>query len=330
MFRFLFLILFIIPVFAYKIKPGSITVSGISSGAHFASQLHLSYSDKIDGAALIAGGPFYCSYLNITKALYNCMEGLGAIDTNDLINYAYYLSITNNISPIDNLSDDKIFILAGKNDKTVVPKITKSNTDFYQGLNIPKDNIKIVDSLNIGHAFPTEKYGNTCDTPGSSPFMSACHYDGAGNILNFFYKLKYQKVNQIEKNLVRVSQQPYSSISLLLSSASIAENAYLYVPENCKKGNQCKLHISFHGCEMSQSSIGNAYIKNSGFNEWAEANDIIILYPQTIKNYMLGNPHGCWDWWGYTGYNFATKSGIQIILIKKLIEKISDPSFMVK
>ncbi len=37
-----------------------VTVSGLSSGAFFAHQFHLAYSSVVEGAGLIAGGPYGC------------------------------------------------------------------------------------------------------------------------------------------------------------------------------------------------------------------------------------------------------------------------------
>ena len=43
------------------IEPGSITVSGISSGASMATQFHVAHSSLVQGAALVAGAPYYCA-----------------------------------------------------------------------------------------------------------------------------------------------------------------------------------------------------------------------------------------------------------------------------
>lgn len=64
----------------------------------------------------------------------------------------------------------------------------------------------------------------------------------------------------------------------------------------------CKLHISFHGCKQFAGKIGTQYVLESGFNEWAERNGYVVLYPQTVASDTLPfNPEGCFDWWGYTG-----------------------------
>ena len=63
--------------------------------------------------------------------------------------------------------------------------------------------------------------------------------------------------------------------------------------------------------------IGNQYALNSGFNEWADLNDIIILYPYIKPSEKLPiNPNGCWDWWGYTGEDYGTKYSKQVKLME--------------
>lgn len=59
---------------------------------------------------------------------------------------------------------------------------------------------------------------------------------------------------------------------------------------------------------------------HSGLNEIAEANNLIILYPQaSVSKIYPYNPKGCWDWWGYDDiqvtpvtYWYGTKQGRQI------------------
>ncbi len=46
---------------ALSIDAGDVAVSGISSGAAMAQQLHLAHSESLTGAALVAGPPFRCA-----------------------------------------------------------------------------------------------------------------------------------------------------------------------------------------------------------------------------------------------------------------------------
>ena len=58
---------------------------------------------------------------------------------------------------------------------------------------------------------------------------------------------------------------------------------------------------------MYRESVGETYVRNAGYNEVADLNDIIILYPQAIANSLV-NPLGCWDWYGYTGVAYGKNS----------------------
>jgi poly(3-hydroxybutyrate) depolymerase len=52
---------------------------------------------------------------------------------------------------------------------------------------------------------------------------------------------------------------------------------------------------------------------DSGYLDYVEANKLIVLFPQTWiteDNYPL-NPKGCWDWYGWTGRQYATNQGAE-------------------
>jgi hypothetical protein len=65
------------------------------------------------------------------------------------------------------------------------------------------------------------------------------------------------------------------------------------------------------------------FIQKSGINEWADGNNIIVLYPQTIASIVPANPDGCWDWWGYTGPNYALKSAPQMMAVMAEVKQIT-------
>jgi len=46
--------------------------------------------------------------------------------------------------------------------------------------------------------------------------------------------------------------------------------------------------------------IDDIYVKKTGYLEVAEANDIIVVFPQAIAiSEGQVNPGGCWDTWGF-------------------------------
>ena len=71
-------------------------------------------------------------------------------------------------------------------------------------------------------------------------------------------------------------------------------------------------------CDLQERGwLGDGYIQRTGFLSLAEANNIVMMFPQ-IKHSVLNpvNPSGCWDWWGYCGDSdnaqYATKEGLQM------------------
>ena len=83
--------------------------------------------------------------------------------------------------------------------------------------------------------------------------------------------------------------------------------------------------------------IGVRFVENSGYIEWAQSNRLIVLFPQVVPRYgwtgglaWVFNPRGCWDWWGYTDSEYATRSGRQIKAIQAMIERLGEASASVK
>ena len=82
----------------------------------------------------------------------------------------------------------------------------------------------------------------------------------------------------------------------------------------------CGLHIALHGCDMNSEIIADAFVTDSGYNEVAELNNIVIIYPQTTRT--LTNPVGCWDIWGYTGDNFGNDL-ISFVIVDVLVTSLA-------
>jgi poly(3-hydroxybutyrate) depolymerase len=123
------------------------------------------------------------------------------------------------------------------------------------------------------------------------------------------------------------STEPYKPFNAW-QNASMAREGYVFIPEACKEGKPCKLHVAFHGClqggetDKRSGHSGNLFSKYAGYNEWAKANDVIVLYPQVrVWNSGPLNPQGCWDWWGqnYTHEGYHTKRGRQIKAVAQMI-----------
>jgi len=76
---------------------------------------------------------------------------------------------------------------------------------------------------------------------------------------------------------------------------------------------------------MNYDYIDDLFVRYTGLNEWAEANDIIVIYPQTAKIGPNGvDVEGCWDVWGYTGEDYVLKSGAQTKAIYNIAQDLAD------
>jgi poly(3-hydroxybutyrate) depolymerase len=84
--------------------------------------------------------------------------------------------------------------------------------------------------------------------------------------------------------------------------------------------------VVFHGCRQSAAAIQDQFVRAAGYNRWADSNRIVVLYPQLIARWWpTYNPRGCWDWWGYTGADYHTKTGAQIRAVKAMLDRLSAP-----
>jgi len=247
------------------------------------------------------------------------MEGLEPIPLSSLETEAQQYASSGTIDSLSNLANHTVFIYSGAGDITVNPSVVKSLERMYRDWHVAD----IITEYNVqsAHTFPTLDYGNLCFLS-YAPYISKCSYDGAGIALTQIYKTLRPPVQMQAGNIVTLSQQKFTPAGAIPASLSLAESAYLYVPTACQnKTNVCKLHLAFHGCLQNQALVGMAWIQNAGYNGWAESNNIVVVYPQTIASLLSpSNPEGCWDWWGYLDANFANKKGPQMQTIKNLVD----------
>jgi|GEM_PF-923221 len=68
------------------------------------------------------------------------------------------------------------------------------------------------------------------------------------------------------------------------------------------------------------------FVLDAGYINYAEANDLMILFPQTwiTENNFPYNPKGCWDWFGWTDENYATKKGAETKWLMPFIRSVAE------
>jgi hypothetical protein len=47
----------------------------------------------------------------------------------------------------------------------------------------------------------------------------------------------------------------------------------------------------------------------------------VVLFPQSVASLPL-NENGCFDWYGYTGSDYASNIGLQTSAVKQILEVI--------
>jgi hypothetical protein len=160
----------------------------------------------------------------------------------------------------------------------------------------------------IAHTFPTRDAGLACDQS-EPPYIGRCGFDGAGELLTRLLPGGAVAEAQASGELRRFDQNALRPDG---QDAMLADSGYLYVPKACARGETCSLHIAFHGCQQNADAVGEAFVSDAGYNRWADALNLVVLYPQTRASLAPLNPKACWDWWGYTGKDYDTRNGVQL------------------
>ena len=313
-----------INAFQFNLRSKDITVSGISSGAFFAHQFHIAFNSKVSGAAMFAGGPFYCAKGSSSKALGRCMNGKESYNlASESFESIKKLAKRNRVDAINKIKKDRVYIFAGMNDTVVSSAVPYQLKRLYHLLGLKNESISMVDDMMAGHTYPTISYGNPCATPKKSPFISSCNYDGAYESLSYLYPKKTSSMNVEKGELLKIDQTKFFKRGL--GKPLMQESAYIYIPKFCENGGECDFHVAFHGCSQTVDHIETQYVMNTGINEAADKLNLIVLYPQAKKASIPGrNPYGCWDWWGHSGSEYHTKKGQQLSIVARMIQDLTD------
>jgi hypothetical protein len=298
-----------------------VTVSGVSSGGYMAVQFHVAHSATVAGAGVIAGGPYYCAQGSLLTAMWNCMTpgywtpvpSVALLQTE-----ADTLALARSIDATSSLARSRVWLFSGTADRTVYPAVVEALRDFYTAYKV---RAVLIEDKPAGHAMVTEHHGNACGVT-APPYIVECNYDAAGELLAFLLgKLAAPAANE-SGQLIRFDQNVYAGGNA--KAIAMDEAGFAYVPQRCAS-ERCRIHVVFHGCRQGATEVGEQFVREAGYNRWADTNALIVLYPQVIKRYnpFVFNPRGCWDWWGYTGALYHTKDGAQIRAVQRMVDRLA-------
>jgi hypothetical protein len=295
-----------------------------------AGQIEVAHSKDIKGAGIVAGGPYACAETqssrlvpfwptamaqNAQQAAFECMTTtLGKPDPKALAARAREFAEAGEIDPLAGLADDNVYLFSGNEDQTVTRPVVEAAAEFLKEAGVNPQNLTLVEKEG-GHAFITEEGGAACGIT-ASPYVSDCDYDQAKAILGWIYGPLAPSSLAPEGQFILFDQGKFAN-----PSDGLAEEGVVYVPKDCAATPGCRVHIALHGCEQSRESVGDDFIKESGFARVADRNRLIILFPQTKTSGV--NPQGCWDWWGYTDLNYLGKDAPQIKAIWSMVERLA-------
>ncbi|MEM7707123.1 MAG: PHB depolymerase family esterase [Pseudomonadota bacterium] len=293
-----------------------ITVSGLSSGGYMATQLHLAHSRVFQGAGVVAAGPWWCARGDVSRALSLCTKG-GDFGLDAAVTSAKQLAESGAIDSLIHLDGDQVWLFSGGADTAVASDVVDAGGVFYGALERATGLAVQLDTVPAAHGFPTVDQGADC-SEFVSPYINACGYDVAGEML----KVLYDSPDAVAAADPSGQFVPVSVPGA--EAASLLDEASIYVPPQCAAGDRCGIHVSLHGCQQSSEVIGDTYIQLTGYNRWADALDLIVVYPQVKASSLVPmNPLGCWDWWGYTGEDYVARSAPQITAIKATLDQLA-------
>jgi poly(3-hydroxybutyrate) depolymerase len=156
------------------------------------------------------------------------------------------------------------------------------------------------------------------------PFLIECGYDAAEQLLHHLYPDGFSRkpVDPHESGTLHAFNQ--GEFFQPSRTAGMSDVGYIYVPSACRF-DECRLHVAFHGCRQNADAQGDErihddFVRDAGYNRWAAANRIVVLYPQATE--AASNPRACWDFWGFSGERWRTRDGVQMQAVAAIIKRL--------
>lgn len=299
-----------------NIDPFAVTLSGIDSGAQLAMHFHHAHSERVRGIGLFAPRPYDCARGVQERVVDKCSGGgTPWPDSEQALSEAHYSQLEQQrvVQPGALLTSDIVWVSRGEKNQQISADLTHAVVEWYRQ-SIHAQYVTEVTYPAVANVWPTQSYGEDCTS--QSLALGNCDLDAAGDMLAALYGFLEEASEQTQP-ISTIDQAAILGDSTQPINRYFAPTGYAYVPRECAEGSACSLHIALHGC----SQRAQEFALHSGLNRWADSNRLIILYPQAASG--SGNPDGCWDWWGFSGDEYATLDGQHIEGLLRLIHYLS-------
>ncbi len=270
----------------------------------------------------------------------------------------------NLINPLVSIRNQKILLYQGQNDSVVNPQMAEKLSEFYLqngvspqslmqitrpgGHNFPTDKVGL-------NSCATEKtpYVSSCNFNLAEKILA--HLTGIKELKRTEIKASTELlkvVSQDRSGLTRPrSLAPYGYLAASEKCLKNPDSCHLHVAlHGCEmsdaydatfdsryvkaaragyyqmrtKANSFQLSPLPYIEQKKNGMAGLKFAQASGYLDYVEANDLMVLFPQTDiteLNYPL-NPKGCWDWYGWTGADYATNRGVEPTWLMAWIQDI--------
>jgi poly(3-hydroxybutyrate) depolymerase len=292
-------------------------VSGLSSGGFLANQLHVGYSSVFQGAGIFSAGAYDCAQNSVNTAQFACMDTFQPRKTPaELEQLTRTRAAAGAVDPPQNLSGDPVWLFHGTADQTVDRVVNDDLATYYRDFGA---RVAYTNATPAGHAWVSPIGPNSCGST-TSPYVNNCGTaDPVGEMLGHLFGQVNAPASSLSGKLIQFDQGRYVPGGNP-APVSMGREGFAYVPRACETG-PCKLMVTLHGCYQYYGLVGNALMDKGYLNEYADTNNMIVLYPQATT--MAGNPRGCWDWWGYQSAQYALKSGPQMVAVVNMVKALS-------
>ena len=311
-----------------------VSVIGVSSGGYMATQLAVAWPERFSGLGVMGAGPWSCAQGTLRRALGQCMTTrLGPPDLGELEQRLAGYRELERVGSAEQLAELRVFVWHGGEDDTVAPVLGRALGEQFQGwLADPDQQLRTLESEGVGHGWPVRHR----EEPVPANELAGCRQGGGTHLLNCSMDIVGEAMawlHEAPPGADTVAETGVSNGNLLrfdqddFAVKGLDSKGYLFVPNACDEGG-CGLTVALHGCAMGTGQIEEAFVRHNGLNEWATAQDRVVLYPQAESS--LANPQGCWDWWGFAESTWQldplhdTREGTQTRALMGMIDRLQE------
>ena len=199
------------------------------------------------------------------------------------------------IDSLDNLKKAAVYLVGGTEDTTVPMLAVQAVDDVYSNFDVEK-----MEFLKK----PIQHDAKGADPIGGIKYL----YTQLGYAPSGFQPSKDDPWDFGE--LIKFDQKEFVPEGWTWEESTFSDFGYAYVPKSCNVKRQCNVHFVFHGCNGSPPL-------HLGYNEFAAANDIIMVYPDSK----------CWGYSGTLDDDKAfTYDGMMPTAVMKMVNRVTTPN----